>query len=121
MRRVWVSLHRWLGLFMAGFLFVSGLTGAIIAWDHELDEWLNPELFHARVSDQPTLTALQLADRLEVADSRVRLSYLPLHLEPGHNLGVSVDPRVSPDGSLPELGFDQLALDPTTQKVFEVP
>ncbi len=117
MRRVWVSLHRWLGLFMAGFLFVSGLSGAIIAWDHELDEWLNPELFHARASDQPTLTALQLADRLEAADSRVRLSYLPLHLEPGHNLGVSVDPRVSPDGSLPELGFDQLALDPTTGEV----
>lgn len=117
MRSVWVSLHRWLGLFMAGFLFVSGLTGAIIAWDHELDEWLNPELFHARASDQPALSALQLADRLEAADARLRLSYLPLHLEPGHNLGVSVDPRVAPDGSLPELGFDQLALDPVIAEV----
>jgi uncharacterized iron-regulated membrane protein len=28
---------------LAAFLFVSGLTGAVISWDHELDEWLNPQ------------------------------------------------------------------------------
>ena len=76
MRRVWVSLHRWLGLFMAGFLFVSGLTGAIIAWDHELDEWLNPELFHARASDQPVsdTDVTLLNEALTEAPSRDALS-----------------------------------------------
>ena len=42
-----VVLHRWFGLAVALFLFVSGLTGAVISWDHELDAWLNPQLFHA--------------------------------------------------------------------------
>lgn len=48
MRPVLVRLHRWLGVATALFLFVSGLTGAIIAWDHEIDEILNPAFFHAR-------------------------------------------------------------------------
>lgn len=30
---------------MAAFLFVAGRTGAVISWNHELDEWLNPQLF----------------------------------------------------------------------------
>ena len=45
MRRALVVIHRWLGLFTAVFLIVAGASGALIAWDHELDEWLNPELF----------------------------------------------------------------------------
>ena len=46
--RAWlVRLHRWAGLLMAGFLFVAGVTGAVISWDHELDEWLNPQFNHA--------------------------------------------------------------------------
>ena len=45
MRAILVVLHRWFGLFIAGFLIIAGLTGALISWDHELDEWLNPHLF----------------------------------------------------------------------------
>ena len=37
-RQILTTLHRWAGLFLAVFLFISGLTGAIISWDHELDE-----------------------------------------------------------------------------------
>jgi hypothetical protein len=45
MRQIFVPLHRWLDLFIAVFLFASGMTGAVIFWDHELDEWLNPSLY----------------------------------------------------------------------------
>ncbi len=117
MRSIWVKLHRWLGLFMALFLFISGLTGALIAWDHELDEWLNPQLFHAQPSSQPPLQPLELADRLEAGDARLRVSYLPLHLEEGHNLGVVVEPRRDAQGQLPSLDFDQVALDPSNGEV----
>jgi len=48
MRRFCSLLHRWVGLTMALFLVVAGLTGAVISWDHELDEWLNDHLFEGR-------------------------------------------------------------------------
>ncbi|MFX5562802.1 PepSY-associated TM helix domain-containing protein, partial [Acinetobacter baumannii] len=44
MRALLVLLHRWFGLAVAVFLFIAGVTGALISWDHELDAWLNPQL-----------------------------------------------------------------------------
>ena len=117
MRRLLVIAHRWFGLFMAVFLFVSGLTGALISWDHELDEWLNPHLFHAPATATP-LPATELAARLEAMDARLRVRFMPLEVEPGHSFSVSVEPRVNPaTGQLHELGFNQVALDPATGAV----
>lgn len=117
MRPILVLLHRWCGLFIALFLFTAGLTGAIISWDHELDEWLNPHLFEAR-SEGPTQDPLQLVDALEARDPRLQVSFMPLALEAGHTLGISVDPRIDPaTGKAFALGFNQLALDPVSGEV----
>jgi len=66
MRPMLVRLHRWFGIGTALFLFAAGLTGALIAWDHELDAALNPTFFHAR-SDAPPLSSLDLARRVEAS------------------------------------------------------
>ena len=116
MRASLVVLHRWFGLFIALFLLIAGLTGALIAWDHELDEWLNPQLFKVAFS-QPAQAPLTLANQLEASDPRLRVSYLPLYVEPGHTLGVRVTPRPDANGSLPLLAYDQLALDPASGAV----
>jgi uncharacterized iron-regulated membrane protein len=99
---------------MALFLFLSGVTGAIIAWNQELDAVLNPEFYYAR-SNAPALSPLALADRLEAADPRLRVTYLPLGVEPGRTLQVRVEGRLDPATRQPyELGFNQLAIDPGT-------
>ena len=117
MRPMLVVVHRWLGLFTAVFLFVAGLTGAIISWDHELDEWLNPHLFHAPEGGTP-IPALELADRIEAADPRLRIRYLPLESEPGHTLGIMVEPRIDPTTGKPYLlDFNQLAVNPGNGEV----
>jgi uncharacterized iron-regulated membrane protein len=119
MRRTLVVLHRWLGLFTALFLFLAGLTGAIIAWDHELDSWLNPSLFVAPRAGAP-LSPLQLAQRLERADSRLMVTYTSLTIEPGHTALMSVKPRNDPKtGKAYELAFDQVALDPASGAIVD--
>ncbi|MBX9912657.1 MAG: PepSY domain-containing protein [Pseudomonadaceae bacterium] len=116
MRASLLVLHRWLGLFIAVFLLISGSTGALIAWDHELDEWLNPEIFQTS-SLSSGQDALVLADQLEARDPRLQVTYLPLHTEPGRNLAVHVGPRPDASGVLPVIDFDQLALDPVSGAV----
>jgi len=117
MRSWLVRLHRWFGLAIALFLFVAGLTGAVIAWDHELDAALNPVFFVAK-SSAPALSPLELANRIEAADPRVQVTYLPLAAEPGHTLQIGVSGRTNPATGTPyELGFNQLAVDPATGEI----
>lgn len=112
-----LGIHRYAGLFIAVFLFISGLTGAIISWDHELDEALNPQLFKSSTPGSAQ-TPLALATQLEKSDPRLMVSWLPLTIEPGHALVLSVEPRINPQtGKTHALDFNQVALDPVTGAV----
>jgi uncharacterized iron-regulated membrane protein len=86
----------------------------VIAFNHELDEWLNPALFRVR-PDGTSLTPLELAAKVEAADPRVRVSYLPLRIERGSSLDVFVEPRVDPSTGEPyTVDYSQVFLDPVT-------
>lgn len=112
MRLALVTLHRWLGLFTAVFLALAGLTGALIAWDHELDAWLNPELMRS-AGEGAVKEPLALVRQLEEADPRLYVRYLPLALEPGHTAVFSVAPRMDAATGKPyALDFDQAFVDP---------
>ncbi|MDX8128446.1 PepSY-associated TM helix domain-containing protein [Methylomonas sp. OY6] len=43
-RKFWLFLHRYLGLFAGAIFVIIGLTGSILAFGHELDEWLNADV-----------------------------------------------------------------------------
>ena len=74
--------HRWAGLAIAAFLFVSGVTGAVVSWDHELDDLLNPHLMNA-VTRGPARPSLDLAREIEARDPRIVVTDIPLVLEQG--------------------------------------
>lgn len=113
-RPVLTFLHRWVGLFIAGFLVISGVTGAVISWDHELDDILNPHLMYAR-TEGASLPPLALARQIEARDPRVQVTWLPLAPEPGGTLAFGVEPRRNPaTGRLFEPGYNQVFIDPVT-------
>ena len=66
MRAMLVKLHRYVGLSVALFLVVAGLTGSVLAFQTEIDGWLNPRLF---TIEQPgrTLPLSALVSRIEAA------------------------------------------------------
>jgi uncharacterized iron-regulated membrane protein len=114
MRATWTLIHRWCGLLTAAFLFVSGITGAVISWDHELDDLLNPHLMEAHTSGTPQ-DPLALARQVEARHPDVRVSYVPLHAEAGKSLALGVAPRIDPvTHALSEPGFNQVFVDPVS-------
>lgn len=113
-RAFFVLVHRWVGLVIAAFLFVAGMTGAVISWDDELDTWLNPRLRTVSSTGAPQ-PALDLVRQVEARDPRVRVTLIPLAAEPGESLSLFVQPRVDPGtGRLFEPGYNQVFLDPVT-------
>lgn len=117
MREFWTVVHRWLGLTAALFLIVAGATGAVISWDHEIDEWLNADIMHT-----PGRGALQsplvLAAAVEASDARVEVSYMTLALEEGHAASFLVRPKKdAATGQAYKLDYNNVFVDPVTAKV----
>ncbi|WP_341801831.1 PepSY-associated TM helix domain-containing protein [Rhizomicrobium electricum] len=106
-RAVFTRLHRWVGLTMAGFLAVAGLTGSLIVFYQELDRALNPDLFNVPVTSQ-RLSPSALAARVEaqLPGTHVTLMSIPA---PGRASEVWVSGK--------SLAYDQVFADPATGKV----
>ncbi|CAI8770450.1 putative iron-regulated membrane protein [Methylocaldum szegediense] len=43
-RKLWLEVHLWLGLVAGAALVIFGITGSILVFHLEIDEWLNPKL-----------------------------------------------------------------------------
>lgn len=117
MREFWTVVHRWLGLTAALFLIVAGATGAVISWDHEIDEWLNADIMHT--PGRGTLQdPLALAAAVEASDPRVEVSYMTLALEEGHAASFLVRPKKDPaTGRAHVLDYNNVLVDPVTAKI----
>lgn len=117
MRGIFVIAHRWVGLFIAVFLFVAGLTGAVISWDHELDGWLNPELFTAKQTGKP-LPPLELVAKFEAAHPEAQVIYFPLSYEAGETAEMFITPRIDPATGEPyALEYNQVYVEPVSGDV----
>ncbi len=105
-RRLFVWLHRWVGLATAGFLIVVGLTGSLLAFNTELERVFAPQLFAVLRSDQPRLDLGELAERAQAAAPEARLVYVS-DAEPDQ-IKAYFEVSATP------LAFDEMYLDPST-------
>jgi uncharacterized iron-regulated membrane protein len=113
-RKYLVLCHRWAGLLAAPFLIITGLTGAVISWDHELDDWLNPHLrnVHSQGDLMPTLALAQL---VENRYPQIQIASIPLNSPSDESLVLFAMPKQNPaTGKLYAPGFNQIFLDPVS-------
>lgn len=66
LRSAAIVLHRYVGLILASFLLVCGVTGTALAFRHELEAAISPELFRAEPPgpDAELLEPIELRERL---------------------------------------------------------
>lgn len=110
-RQFWVIAHRWAGLTIALFLCVAGLTGSLIAWNHELGALTAPAFYHAEppTPNAKPLDPYVLRERVE-ASTGARIDRMPLHFEPAE--AIRFYPAVRP--GQPALGYREVAINPYT-------
>lgn len=113
-RKLWVAVHRYCGLLLVALLLVSALTGSLLAFEHEIDAWLNPTLLRTSAG-RPALPPDTLIDLVERRDPRLRVSQFPLDAKPGESYELRVAPRANPLTGKPwALDFDRLFVDPAS-------
>lgn len=108
MRRWLVLAHRWLGLVSAGFLLLAGLSGALLAFNHEIDAALNPQWLRVPLSQAAPLDPLRLRDQLLRAYPQAELPWLPLRVKPGEAQRFWLMPRPG----VTHLDVDEVFVDP---------
>ena len=95
LRPALVVFHRWVGLVLAGFLVLTGLTGALLVWLEELDAAVSPGLFEARppsAAAQP-LDPLVLREVVQAAHPEAYVALVPLSMRPQRAMMFPLYPR----------------------------
>lgn len=116
-RSLLVRLHRYTGLILAAFLTVAGLTGAVIAFEHEVEAWLNPQMMRV-APGRPALSPSTLAAVIERGDARLQVTRIEPGDEDGQAAMVLVRPRTDPATGKPFApGFNQMFVDPADGRV----
>lgn len=109
-----ILVHRYVGLAMAIFLTIAGVTGSLLVFYHELDSALNPSLFEVMKpkADARPLDGFTLRERLEAQLPKGSpLSTIPLNIQPDEAASFWVD---TPEGSEVD---NEFFVDPYTGKV----
>lgn len=125
MRALAVVVHRYVGLVMAGFLLIAGLTGCLLVWYHELDAALNPRLMRvepppaATGETQPTpLDPLVLRARVQAAYPGVQVNYLSfLQASPGDARTFYIEAPEQASGAQKVLDVDEVFVNPYTGEI----
>lgn len=117
MRQICVRLHRWAGLSLALFLILSGLTGSVIAFHHELDRRLNPEV----LTVEPTAHRAPVAswiDSVQQAHPQGQVSFVVVPQAADEPAVLYLAPRMDPATGEPyELAIDQAFVHPSTAEL----
>ncbi len=120
MRRFISLIHRYVGLVMAVFLLIAGLTGAILVWYHELDAMLNPQLLQIRAPapDAQPLSPFVLHEQVQVRYPEAWVNYINLNNRPDEAIVFSLEGAVdSKTGQPIDLPNDEIFLNPYTGAV----
>ncbi|MGR8997892.1 MAG: PepSY-associated TM helix domain-containing protein [Gammaproteobacteria bacterium] len=112
------KVHRYAGLGMALFLIVSGLTGSLLAFYHELDHVLNPGLFGVQERRAPVLGPNALVACVQKAYPGTRVSFLALQRTDGASVRVGLSPGNDTAGGKPNgPDINEVYLDPYDGRV----
>ncbi|HEY8067145.1 MAG TPA: PepSY-associated TM helix domain-containing protein [Methylosinus sp.] len=114
-RKIFLATHRIIGLFAGAILVLIGLSGSVLAFRENIDEWLNAPLMRVEAPARPSLRPLDeilaAATAAMPADGRPERLTLPRH---AHAAAI-VSYMVETDDL--DTYFHQLFVDPYTAKV----
>ncbi len=114
-----MQIHRYLGLALAGFLAIAGLTGALLVFERELDEALNPQLLRV----QPPLPGAAFLDPLAVREAvqarypDARVHRVDLAPRPGEALALRIEQSAGMAAGVDETADDQVFVNPYTGEI----
>ena len=116
MRSYLLAFHRYAGLLMAGFLIVAGLTGALLAFNDEIDEWLNRDWMQVVPQNGSVISLNQISDIVQKNYPGYQVEFVSLNREEFESYNVRIAPSLGKQKS--ESSYvNQLFINPYTGQI----
>jgi len=107
-----LRVHRYVGLGLAGFLVIIGLTGSVIVFFPELDRWVNSELITVEPRGK-VIDELALRERLQAQDPRSHVYYIHFLNEPTEAFYAYTEGAIDPATGDPfHISYDEVMANP---------
>jgi len=91
-KQVWFQLHWFIGITAGTVLIAIGLTGALLVFEDEMLDLLNPGVRHVPVQAAPALAPQQVAQAVRGAHPERRVTSVIVYAEPGTAARVGLAP-----------------------------
>ena len=108
-RRLWIWLHRWIGLVTFLLLGLAALTGCMLCFVRPLDAALNADLFRQPAVARPIDVAAAV-DQFQAGNRDYRVRSFPLEVPADARIPVRLEPRVK----CADAAYNQVFLDRAT-------
>ncbi len=103
---------------MAGFLIIASLTGTLLAFHKELDDWFNRDLAYIQASEKPPLAIADLHDKVITTYPNYKFSSMPTSIETGRTAVFLVDrARGKKTSATSKATFQEVYLNPFTGEI----
>lgn len=91
-KKIWFQVHWFIGITAGTVLMAIGVSGAILSFDDEILDWINPGIIHVTVQQSPILTPPQLLAHLQTTLPERRISTVTVYTEPGASARIMFTP-----------------------------
>jgi uncharacterized iron-regulated membrane protein len=109
-----VKLHRYSGLLLSLFIVMAGLTGAALAFNDDIDAWLNPQFYHLSPGSSGSRQTIDaLVAKVEHDYPHAKLGFFSM----GENANAPLEAKLRPRKPSDELAMDTVFIDPVTAAV----
>ncbi|MFC6381618.1 PepSY-associated TM helix domain-containing protein [Psychrobacter glacincola] len=119
-RQTCLWIHRYTGLVMAAFLFMAGMTGALLAFHDELDALFNQRLVVVEQAQTPPLSIATLHEKVSSRYLEYGFSTMPVASEPNRAVVFAVDKYKGDIKVEPEPLFQEVYINPYTADIIGV-
>lgn len=109
----------WVGLFIAIFLIVAGITGSALVFYDELDTAINPDLYDVTPPSNKMrpLDPLVIRERLIERHPSFNINWIKLNIKDEHALRIKVRLKEGVTHQVEPLAFDEIFVNPYTAEI----
>jgi uncharacterized iron-regulated membrane protein len=116
-RQICLWIHRYTGLAMAAFLIIASITGALLAFHHELDDVFNRKLANVEAQGTPLLSIAELHDKVIATYPEHKFSSMPTSISLDKSVVFSVDRSRGDAKNKAKSSFQEVYINPYTSEI----